>query len=102
MKATATDKPLFAKTVSIKLDPLDRERIAALAAIKKRTPHYLMKEAIVEYIRREEVRQNFIRAAEASFDHYQKTGRHITLDELSTWADEAQKTPGTPVPPCHT
>lgn len=102
MKTAATDKPLFAKTVSIKLDPSDRERIAALAAIKKRAPHYLMKEAIVEYIHREEARQNFIRAAEASFDHYQRTGQHITLDELSTWVDDAQKTPDAPVPPCHT
>jgi predicted transcriptional regulator len=102
MKAAATVKPHSAKTVSIKLDSIDRERIAALAAIKKRAPHYLMKEAIVEYIQREEVRQNFILAAETAFDHYQQTGRHITLDELSTWVDETQKTPDTPVPLCHT
>lgn len=102
MKTAATDKPLSAKTVSIKLDPIDRERIAALAALKKRAPHYLMKEAIAEYIQREESRQSFILAAEAAFDHCQQTGQHITLDELSTWVDKAQKNPDTPVPPCHT
>jgi predicted transcriptional regulator len=102
MKASTLDKPLSAKTVSIKLDPSDRERIASLAVIKKRAPHYLMKEAIVEYIRREEARQNFIQAAETAFEHYKQTGRHITLDEFSTWVDDAQKIPDTPMPACHT
>lgn len=89
-------------SVTIKLDDADRERIAALATAKKRTPHYLMKEAILEYVKKEEARQNFIAAAETSFEHYKETGLHITLDEFSQWVDKVQEAPEVPVPACHT
>ena len=98
MKTTSPEKP---NTVSVKLDPSDRERISALASTKKRTPHYLMKEAIREYIEREESRQNFINVAERSYEHYKETGSHISLDEFSTWVDEVEKNPDAPMPVCH-
>lgn len=72
-----------------------------MASIKRRTPHYLMKEAILEYVQREEVRQNFINAANASFEHYKETGLHITLDEFSVWVDTVQQEASTPIMPCH-
>lgn len=76
--------------------------MASLAAVKKRTPHYLMREAIMEYIQREEARQNFIQAAEASYAQYKETGLHVTLDEFSAWVDEVQNDPSKPLPVCHT
>ena len=91
-----------AGSVTIKLDAADRDRIGALAAAKKRTPHYLMKEAILDYVKKEEVRQNFIAAAESSFEHYKETGLHITLDEFSAWVYRVQQAPDAPAPACHT
>jgi predicted transcriptional regulator len=102
MKTSAIEKPRSPGTVTVKLDPADRERIASLASIKKRTPHYLMKEAILEYVQREEARQNFIKAADTSFEHYKETGLHITLDEFSAWVDDVQKNPDAPITACHT
>ena len=101
MKPPAIEKAR-AGSVSIKLDDADRVRIASLATVKKRTPHYLMKEAILEYVKREEARQNFIAAAESSFEHYKETGLHISLDEFSNWVDDVQQGPGARVPACHT
>lgn len=101
MKTSSSEKPLSSGTVSVKLDASDRDRIASLAAIKKRTPHYIMKEAILEYVQREEVRQNFIKAAETSFEHYKETGLHITLDEFNGWVDDVQTKPDAPITPCH-
>lgn len=102
MKTSAIEKPRSPGTVTVKLDPSDRDRIASLAIMKKRTPHYLMKEAILEYVRREEARQNFIKAADTSFEHYKETGLHITLDEFSAWVDDVQQNPDAPIPACHT
>ena len=102
MKTPAIEKPRSPSTVTIKLDPPDRDRIASLAVMKKRTPHYLMKEAILEYVQREEARQNFIKVADASFEHYKETGLHITLDEFSAWVDDVQKNPDAPITACHT
>ena len=102
MKTSAIEKPRSPGTVTVKLDPSDRDRIASLATMKKRTPHYLMKEAILEYVQREEARQNFIKAAETSFEYYKETGLHITLDEFSSWVDDVQKNPYAPIIACHT
>jgi len=102
MKTTTTEKPRSPGTVTVKLDSSDRDRIALLAASKKRTPHYLMKEAILEYVQREEERQRFIKAADASFEHYKETGLHITLDEFSSWVDDVQNNPAKPITSCHT
>ena len=101
MKTLTAAKPRANRTVSLKLDAIERERISALANIKKRTPHYLMKEAILDYVDREEAHQRFIAVAEASFEHYKETGLHIGLDEFSSWVDAVQQTPDAPVPPCH-
>lgn len=101
MKSTAVEKPRSSGTVTVKLDPSDRDRLASLAAMKKRTPHYLMKEAILDYVLREEARQHFINAAEASFKHYKETGLHITLDEFGAWVDAVQTNPDVPITPCH-
>ena len=101
MTTTSAEKPRSSASVTIKLDETDRDRIATLASAKKRSPHYLMKEAILEYVKKDEARQNFINAAQASFEHYKETGQHITLDELSNWVDEVQTNPAAPVPACH-
>lgn len=73
--------------------PLHRPKSARLIT--------LMKEAILEYVKKEEARQNFIAAAESSFEYYKETGLHITLDEFSTWVDQIQESPDAPVPACH-
>ena len=101
MKPSSIEKPRTG-SVTIKLDAVDRDRIASLATAKKRTPHYLMKEAILDYVKKEEARQNFITAADSAFEHYKETGLHITLDEFSSWVDKVQETPEAPVPACHT
>jgi predicted transcriptional regulator len=101
MKHSSIEKPRTG-SVTIKLDAVDRDRIASLATAKKRTPHYLMKEAILDYVKKEEARQNFITAADSAFEHYKETGLHITLDEFSSWVDKVQETPEAPVPACHT
>lgn len=91
-----------ASNMTVKLENSERERLKSLAIAKKRTPHYLMKEAIQTYLEKEEVEQRFIATAQASLKHYQETGLHITLEELSAWAKEIKKAPNTPMPLCHT
>lgn len=54
------------------------------------------------YVGREEARQNFIKAAEASFEHFKETGLHITLDEFSAWVDAVEMNPDAHMTGCHT
>ena len=41
-------------STSIKLDPETKDRVQKLAASRKRTAHWVMKEAIEQYVNREE------------------------------------------------
>jgi predicted transcriptional regulator len=87
--------------VTVKLEDSERARIKSLADFKKRTPHYIMREAIAKYLEEEELEQRFIAAAEQSLIDYKANGLHISLDELSSWASQLKTNPEAPMPTCH-
>lgn len=88
----------MARAVSVKLDDDDRARLAALAARKKRSPHYLMREAVRAYLLREEERASFIQEAQDAWNDYQRNGRHVTLEDLEAWAERLETNPSEPPP----
>lgn len=73
--------------VSIKLADDERARLASLASARKRSSHYLMREAIQQYLTREEARQSFREEADDAWRDYQKTGLHATQAEIDSWVD---------------
>ncbi len=84
--------------VAIKIDQKTKERYKNLALIKDRSTHWMMREAIKQYVDREEKRESFLRDAVNSWNEYQETGLHATGDEvikwLNTWGtDDEQDTP---------
>jgi len=86
---------------SIKIDDGLKARVQHLADLRRRSAHWIMREAIAQYVEREEARENFKQEAAASWAAYQETGRHLTGQEvrtwLSTWGDDAEADP----PECH-
>jgi len=70
---------------SIKLDDELKSRIKELADIKHRSAHWIMREAIRDYIEREESKENFKQEALASWKTYQETGQHLTGEEVREW-----------------
>jgi predicted transcriptional regulator len=72
-------------TTSVKLDAETKERVRRLASARRRSPHWLMREAIEEYVEREEKREQFRQEALSAWDHYQATGLHITAEEADVW-----------------
>ncbi len=86
---------------SVKLDDEIKERIQHLADRRQRSAHWIMREAIRDYVEREEAKENFKEEALASWVSYQETGRHLTglevMEWLDTWGTEKEIT----IPPCH-
>ena len=86
---------------SVKLNKDWKTRVQDLAGLRKRSPHWIMHEAIVQYVVHEEAKESFKQEAIASWTAYQETGLHITGKELqawlSTWGTEAEMGP----PQCH-
>ena len=75
------------RPVSLKLEQSEHERLKVLAESKHRKPHFLMKEAIRQYLDREEARESFKQEALASWREYKETGHHLTGDEVVAWLD---------------
>jgi predicted transcriptional regulator len=99
MEATLT--PTKAMNMTVKLEASERLRLTTIAAAKKRSPHYLMKEAIQRYLDEEELEQRQIAMAQESIDHYEKTGLHVTLGEMATWLKAKKIDTNTSLPVCH-
>lgn len=91
------------RPIAIKIDQDTRERVKRLAEARHRTSHWLMREAIRQYVEREEKRETFRQDAINAWQEYQETGLHVTGDEviawLDTWGEENEK--AAPAPVCH-
>ena len=90
-----------ARPVSIKLDDGLRERLAGLAAARQRTTHWVMREAIAQYVEREEKREALRQATLVAWQEYQETGLHVTGDEAHDWLNQLAEGQDAEPPPCH-
>jgi len=87
--------------VAVKIDADIKKRLKNLAESKQRSAHWLMCEAINQYVEREEKRASFRQDAMSAWEEYRETGLHVTGEEVVNWL----KTWGTgnekDVPKCH-
>jgi predicted transcriptional regulator len=88
-------------TTSLKLDTEMKARVQRLAESRRRTSHWIMREAIGEYVSREEKREQFRLDTLASWEHYETTGLHVTDEEMDQWAAKLKKGTKTPPIKCH-
>ena len=88
-------------TTSLKLDRETKERVQRLAAARRRSPHWVMREAIEQYVEREEKREQFRQDALAAWSHYQTTGLHATAEEADTWLAKLEAGKDAAPPKCH-
>jgi len=86
---------------SVKIDDSLKGRVQHLADLKHRSAHWIMCEAIKDYVNREEVRENFKQEALDSWASYQETGRHLTGKEVSHWLKSWGTDNEKVIPPCH-
>ncbi|MCL2658811.1 MAG: CopG family ribbon-helix-helix protein [Betaproteobacteria bacterium] len=86
---------------SLKIDDRLKSRVRHLADQRRRSPHWIMLEAIQQYVDREEARESFKQEALASWAAYQETGRHLTGQEVRSWLNTWGTSEERPVPECH-
>jgi len=92
---------IVAKPMSVKLDPDTRTRIEHLAEIRHRTTHWIMREAISQYVEREEKREAFRQDTIKAWEEYKETGLHATVTEVDTWLASWGTENELPAPECH-
>ena len=87
--------------VAVRLDDPLKARIRTLAEQRRRPVHWLMREAIEQYVMREELRESFRQEALDAWNHYQATGLHLPHAEADAWLAELETGNDVDPPPCH-
>jgi len=93
---TATVRP-----VAIKIDDDTRARLKRLGDARQRTPHWLMREAIAQYVDREEKREAFRQATIQAWEEYRSTGLHLRADDADAWLAQLEQGQDSEPPACH-
>ena len=88
-------------TTSLKLDSAMKERVRRLASARRRSPHWLMREAVEQYVEREEKRELLRQDALTAWAGYQTTGLHVTAGEAAAWLAKLEAGKDAVVPKCH-
>jgi predicted transcriptional regulator len=88
-------------TTSLKLDKELKNRVQRLAAARRRTPHWVMREAVEQYVGREEMREQLRQDALAAWSHFQTTGLHATAEEVDSWLAKLEAGEDAEAPECH-
>ncbi len=86
---------------SVKLDDDLKNRIERLADVRHRSAHWIMREAIRDYVEREEAKESFKQEALASWEAFQETGRHLTGQEVRDWLNTWGTDKEAEIPQCH-
>lgn len=86
---------------SLKIHDTLKSRLQKLASQRRRSAHWIMLEAIQQYVDREEARESFKQEALASWSAYQETGRHLTGQEVRTWLNTWGTDDEKAAPECH-
>lgn len=92
----------MATPTSIKLDDDLKGRVQQLADERRRSAHWIMREAIAQYVEREEKREAFKQDALKAWEDYQRTGLHLTLEEADAWLARLEAGEDVEMPACHT
>ena len=87
-------------TTTLKLDEAMKDRVKRLAEQRQRTPHWVMREAIAQYVAREEAKVSFHQEALASWQAFRETGRHLDAAELGEWLESWGTDSEKAAPPC--
>jgi len=85
-------------TQGIKLDENTQARLKALAEKRQRSPHWLMRNAIEDYLKREEQYEAEKAEDMAEYEEYVRTGKAIDNKKVLSWLNDLANGKNTPWP----
>jgi predicted transcriptional regulator len=88
-------------TTSLKLDNELKSRVQRLAETRRRSAHWVMREAVEQYVEREEKREQLRQDALSAWTHYQTTGLSATAEEADAWLAKLESGTKAKAPKCH-
>jgi predicted transcriptional regulator len=96
------ERPMPARSdATLKLDAATKSRLQRLAAMRHHSTDRLVREAIDQYLEREEARESFRRDTLDAWAEYQATGQHLTAAEVDAWLARLETGEDAEPPPPH-
>ena len=89
------------RPVAIKIDEDIKARVKRLAEARNRTAHWLMREAITQYVDREEKRESFRQDTLKAWEEYRTTGNHVSAEDADAWLAKLELGHDIEPPECH-
>jgi predicted transcriptional regulator len=89
------------RPVAIKIDEDTKARVKRLAEARHRTSHWLMREAITQYVDREEKREAFRQDTLKAWKEFRSTGLHVNAEEADAWLAQLEQGNDIEPPECH-
>lgn len=86
---------------AVDIDPEIRDRLRRLADARNRSEQGLVRDAIAEYLEREESRSAFHQDAIAAWSEYRSNGLHATDAEADAWLARLESGDDIEPPACH-
>ncbi|MBO4335625.1 MAG: ribbon-helix-helix protein, CopG family [Desulfovibrio sp.] len=86
---------------SIKLSNDLHAQLVKLAELRQRSVHSLMLQALETYVTRELKREAWREEGMAAWEEYQRTGLHLTNDEVLDWLSRTADGENVEMPECH-
>lgn len=77
------------------------EIVRRIAASRGVSVEHILREAVEEYVERDEKRRRFRRDAVAAWQDYQSTGLHLTEEEADSWLAKLESGENPMPPECH-
>ena len=93
--------PMHTPPTTLKIEPVAKGRVQRLADARQRSSHWLMLEAIRQYVDRKEVREAFLQDGMKAWNDYQATGLHVTMEEADAWLSTLESGSDVEPPECH-
>jgi predicted transcriptional regulator len=72
---------------AVKLDNATYERLKALGEARRRSPHWLMKEAIRQFLEREEEAEHIRRGTLERWARFEATGETVSNEVADAWLE---------------
>jgi len=90
-----------APTTSLKLDSELKERVQRLALARRRSAHWILREAVEQYVGREEKRERFRQDALTAWKHFQEKVCTQRPEEADVWLAKLEAGEDAEAPKCH-
>ena len=86
---------------AVELDPDTQARVERLAEAQHRPAEGVVREAVEQYVEREEARERLRRDVLAFWAEYEAMGLHLTGDEVNAWLTRLEAGEEVDPPECH-